>query len=93
MLQRRQGVRATLDAISTICNAISAAGEHCVVVLAGDFNAIREEFVLGNGAAFFDSTSTGNSAGAAAVRPAFRRPAFGGAFMLSGLLFDLSVTC
>ena len=39
-----------------------------VVVLGGDFNALREEFVHGNGAAFFACPAV------ARTRPAFRRP-------------------
>lgn len=47
---------------------LGGSGGDVAIVLAGDLNAIREEFVFGNTDAFF------SSAGAASVRPALRQP-------------------
>ena len=46
---RRGEMRATLHELSQAVALIKSQDRCCVVVLSGDFNAIREEFVLGNG--------------------------------------------
>ena len=43
--------------------------ERCVIIVGGDLNALREEFVSGNSDAFFDAPAV------AAVRPTLKRPA------------------
>ena len=68
---RRAQLRAVLGEISLAGRALAAAGMRCAVALGGDFNALKEEFVFGNGEAFFASP------GAAAVHPALRRPVDG----------------
>ena len=44
------------------------ARQPCMVLVSGDFNALREELVHGNGETFFAA------AGVAAVRPPLKRP-------------------
>lgn len=69
VLLRRQKVRAMLSEVSGLAKSLLAAGAPpCTVVIGGDFNAIREEFVHGNSEDFFASP------GAKAVKPAFHRP-------------------
>lgn len=71
-------LEAQIQAIKEALNAPSQAPERagggtlqCTVVIAGDLNAIREEFVYGNGPSLFESR------GAAQISPPLKRPAAG----------------
>ena len=57
-----------LEEISEQAQALAAAGQRCVVVVGGDLNAVREEFVLGNAPPFFDHAAV------QAVRPKLELP-------------------
>ena len=66
---RARQMRTLLDAVGKLAAALAASSLPAVVVLGGDLNALREEFVLGNSAAFYDAPTV------AAVRPRLKRPA------------------
>ena len=68
---RAAQVRATLAEVDAFAAALSACGERALLVVGGDFNALREEFVHGNEVAFFTAASV------AAVKPRLRPPAPG----------------
>lgn len=70
---RAAQVRALLVEVEGIARALAAASVHALLVVGGDFNALREEFVHGNGAAFYAAPSV------AAVRPTLKPPANGAA--------------
>ena len=63
---RAREMRALLHELSAAFAALAPAPR--VAILGGDFNALREEFLLGNIDAFFERE------GVAAVRPPLRRP-------------------
>lgn len=65
---RAEQMRAILDHTGELSAELKQRGCACTVVLAGDMNALREEFVLGNTDAFFECSSVAN------VRPKLRPP-------------------
>ncbi|KAL1530556.1 hypothetical protein AB1Y20_001457 [Prymnesium parvum] len=74
LLRAARQSKGTQDSTGAKERAAAAAtapmgGAPYVVIVAGDFNAIREEFVHGNGPSFF------NTPGATGVRPPLKRPA------------------
>ena len=64
---RAAQVHSLLAECTHLAGALAAAGYRAALVVGGDFNALREEFVHGNTAAFFDAPAVG------AVRPPLKR--------------------
>ena len=65
-------LHALLAEISSISASLRAGGHTCAILVGGDFNAVREEFVFGNSDVFFDIPAV------RAVQPALCRPAAAG---------------
>ena len=72
MRLRAVQMRALLEELDALGAGLRAAGLRAVLLVGGDLNAVREEFVHGNGDAFYASD------GVRAIRPALKRPAHGG---------------
>jgi len=64
-------LRALQTYLSNISKQLAAKGHSCVFVLGGDFNALPEEFLHGNGAEFWEDARV------LAVQPPLRRPSAG----------------
>jgi len=57
VLLRQHELRAVLEELSLAARILNAQGRSCTLVVAGDFNALREEFALGNGDDFYAATA------------------------------------
>jgi len=66
---RAKQMRTLLAAVGRLAAALRRSSLPAVVILGGDLNALREEFVLGNSSAFYEAPSV------AAVTPRLKRPA------------------
>ena len=66
--KRRLQLRSTLSEIAAAAKAVKDKGRQALVCLGGDFNAVREEFVWGNGPDFYKCTTT------QAIRPPLAKP-------------------
>ena len=66
--KRRLQLRSTLSEIAAAAKAVKDKGRQALVCLGGDFNAVREEFVWGNGPDFYGCTTT------QAIRPPLAKP-------------------
>ena len=69
--KRRLQLRSTLSEIAAAAKAVKDKGRQALVCLGGDFNAVREEFVWGNGPDFYGCTTT------QAIRPSLAKPVNG----------------
>lgn len=68
VLVRQAQIKSVLAEVSLAARSLAEVGQRCLFILGGDFNALREEFVLGNGDDFYAAP------GVAAVRPRMDRP-------------------
>jgi len=71
VILRRDQLRALLAETSLVVEGLHSLGHGCSVIIGGDFNAVREEFVFGNGAEFY------STAGVAKLQPPLRKPRAG----------------
>ena len=65
---RAAQLKALLGELEEAASALRRAGRQAVLIVAGDLNAVREEFLYGNSAAFFEAP------GVRAIVPPLRRP-------------------
>lgn len=65
---RRLQLHALLEEVGGVCDQLRARGCPCKVLVGGDFNAVREELVYGNGDDFFACKAVSST------RPPWQRP-------------------
>ena len=70
---RAAQLKALLGELEEAASALRQAGRQAVLIVAGDLNAVREEFLYGNSDAFFEAP------GVQAIVPPLRRPSHGAA--------------